>query len=606
MKNPQNAQYYGDHKPYPLELGDYHRYLIPNDQNAVPNDLLSVYCVNESESYLLTAICKVVGGFLKYITFKSDKPISGRLQIRNNVGDILFYSNCIEFLDSTDEEGRKFIRIATKHTYNRNLFDFQGEYNWILTSLPAYCLGLNSVEADINNARTGGISTLKTRETFIDEIADYEFISRGDSNILNFIQVHVTNNQFFIDETKRTSIDKIDRDEFSISGKAKFTNVKDKFGYNIIKNYEEIIVDIYNSIYADDINYNFSYSHTPENTPNEGNWFLTNLLYNNYHNPFGITYDCDLQFKITSVPVKGFLANNTTFQIYSVGDIISYCDKDELVYYPNGFNNDLGIVGNFVETFSYKIIDQSGRIGRLITHTLNLTDIAAPSIDLSVSISWLDDSSTPKSGNLANITVKQASLVFDPLDPIINAEWQLFDGTNWLFYKTKTTDSESIELSVMENKIRLKVETTFSEIAYSNILTYTKVTSSTVYISNIEAPYIGQPGYVRYKLHVEDEAFVGYANLRGEKNNMRNAICNNTHGGSMPMPQAYVSGDIKNQSTAVSIPIGVYNCYIEVIGVRNDYMLEAIFDASVNYGYIADFDNPITDTVDVQLIIDAE
>ena len=367
---------------------------------------------------------------------------------------------------------------------------------------------------------------------------------------------------------------------------------------------ENELPDIY-SIYSDEITYNFSYDHTPENMTNDGDWFLSNLIYNNYYNAYGIVYDCNLKFQIKSVPVKGFLANNTTRQIYAVDDIISYCDKDELVYFPNGFDNDLGVIGNYIETFSYRIIDANGRFGKLTTHTFNMTDIASPSIDLSVSISWLDDSSAPKSGNLANINVKQASLVFDPLDPIISEEWQLFDGTNWNFYKTKTTDSESIELSVMENKIRLKVETTFSEIAYSNILTYTKATSSTVYITDIEAPYVGQPGYVRYKLHVEDEAFVGYANLRGEKNNMRNAICNNNHAGSMAMPQAFQSGDVKNQSTAVSIPVGVYNCYIEVIGIRNDYMTEAIFDASVNYGYVADFDDAITSTVDVQLIIDA-
>ena len=119
-----------------------------------------------------------------------------------------------------------------------------------------------------------------------------------------------------------------------------------------------------------------------ENMTNDGDWFLSNLIYNNYYNAYGIVYDCNLKFQIKSVPVKGFLANNTTRQIYAVDDIISYCDKDELVYFPNGFDNDLGVVGNFVETFSYRIIDANGRFGKLTTHTFNMTDIAAPSIDL--------------------------------------------------------------------------------------------------------------------------------------------------------------------------------------------------------------------------------
>lgn len=604
MKNPQNAQYFGEHQPYPLELGDYHRYLIPNDQNNVENDLLSIYCVNENEAYFLSAVCKVVDGFLKYVTFKSTKAISGRLQIRNNLGEILYYSNCVEFIDSTDQDGRKFIRIATKHTYNRNLFDFQGPYNWMITSLPAYCLGLNSVEADINNARTGGISTLKTRETYLDETTDYEFISRGDSNILNFIQVHVTNNQFFVDGTKRTSIEKIDRDEFSISGNVKFTNVKDKFGYNIFIDEEDLLADIYESIYADNISYNFTYDHTPENTPNEGNWFLTNLLYNNYHNPFGINYDCALQFKLTSVPVKGFLANNTTFQIYSVGDVISYCDKDELVYYPNGFNNDLGVVGNFVENFSYKIIDQGGRIGRLITHTLTLTDIAAPAIDLSASINWFDDTSAPKSGNVSTIDVKVVSIVYDPLDPIVQQGWELFDGTNWNFWKTKISDTETLNINLVENKIRLMVQSQYGEIAYSNILTYTKSSASNIYITDVFTD--PSNGICTYKLHVENEAFTGNVKIGGDIVNTRNNSITNTFGDTLYIPNSTPVGTIVSNYTPVSIPIGVYNCMMEIVGIRFKSTTQGIINSEIKFGYGNGFFEPYLTSVVGQLTIDAD
>ena len=372
-KNPQNTQYFGENNPYPLELGDFHRYLIPNYQNTVASSDLSIWVVNEKKALKILGVFNVEGGKLKYLTFKSKIAISGRLEIRDSDNNTIFYSNCIQFLDSTDNEGRKFIRIATKHTYNRNLFDYSNPKSYILTSLPAYCLGISSVEADINNSRTGGISTLRTRETFLDEIVDYEFTASGDSNILNFIQVHATNNEFYIDETKRTSVEKLDKDEFSMFGKVKFTNVKDNLGFNIPINYVDIIDDIYQSIYADNVTYSFTYSHEPIDTSNEGQWFLTNLLFNNYHNSFGITYDCDLKIKLFGIPVKGFLANNLTRQIYKVGDIISYCDKDKLVYFPNGFDNDLGVTGNFLELFTYKIIDQEDRIGRLIIHTISMT-----------------------------------------------------------------------------------------------------------------------------------------------------------------------------------------------------------------------------------------
>ena len=251
MKNPQNTQYFGEKNPYPLELGDFHRYLIPNYQNTVASSDLSIWVVNEKKALKILGVFNVEGGKLKYITFKSKIAISGRLEIRDSDNNTIFYSNCIQFLDSTDNEGRKFIRIATKHTYNRNLFDYSNPKAYILTSLPAYCLGISSVEADINNSRTGGISTLRTRETFLDEIVDYEFTASGDSNILNFIQVHATNNEFYIDETKRTSVEKLDKDEFSMFGKVKFTNVKDNLGLNKILDYKDILQDIYTMVLGD-------------------------------------------------------------------------------------------------------------------------------------------------------------------------------------------------------------------------------------------------------------------------------------------------------------------------------------------------------------------
>ena len=590
MSNPQNSQYYGDFRPYPLELNDFHRYIIPNYQNTVVNDNLSIYVVNENETYFLQAVCKVTDGILKYVTFKSTKAIKGRLEIRDSDNQTLFYTNCIEFLDSTDENGRKFVRIATKHTYNRNLFDYQDPNAWILTNLPAYCLGLNSVEAEINNARTGGISTLKTRETFIDEIADYEFISAGDSNILNFVQVHVTNNQFFLDQTKRTSIDKIDRDEFSISGKIKFTNVKDILGFNIPIDYEEIIDDIFESIYADNVTYNLVYSHLPENTTNEGDWFLSNLLYINYHNPFGIIYNCALQFKIISVPIKGFLANNTTRQIYAINDLISYCDKDELVYFPNGFDNDLGVVGNYIENFSYKIVDQDGRIGRLITHTFNMTDSAAPEIDLSVSIAWSDDTSAPKTGNDGLMNVKLVSLVSDPLDPILTQEWQTFDGTTWNFYKTKTTDAETFDITLIENKIRLKVVSTYGEIAYSNNLIYTKTSSTNIFITD-RVPNFAT-GIITYKLHVENEAFVGYCNMEGNKINTRSSRIQDTYGNVLYIPNIAGIGDNTYTSQPVNIPVGVYDCHITIMGIRLSSTEDGIINAGVSYGFGSDYNAP--------------
>ena len=89
---------------------------------------------------------------------------------------------------------------------------------------------------------------MKIRETFLDEIVQYQVISKGDANLLNFLQVHVTNNNFYIDETQRTCVEKIDRSEFSMNGTLKFTNVKDENGMNISVNYSDLIIDSINTV----------------------------------------------------------------------------------------------------------------------------------------------------------------------------------------------------------------------------------------------------------------------------------------------------------------------------------------------------------------------
>ncbi|MBF1096668.1 MAG: hypothetical protein HXL37_00040 [Riemerella sp.] len=241
MTNPQNTQYFGERNPYPLEIGVKHRFVLPMYGNTLPIGDYKVFLVSGTNRTELESSVFEKEGYLKYVTFKADKPLTGRLEIVDIItGRTEYYSNCVWFLDSTDAQGRKFIRVATKHSYNRNLFEFDEEGAWIVTNLPAYCLGDIRVEAEISNNRIGGNSTLKVKDSYIDEVVSYEFISGGDGNILNFIQVHATNNQFFIDGTQRTALEKIDRADFAMSGKMSFTNVKDAGGLNVLLNEYEI------------------------------------------------------------------------------------------------------------------------------------------------------------------------------------------------------------------------------------------------------------------------------------------------------------------------------------------------------------------------------
>lgn len=359
--------------------------------------------------------------------------------------------------------------------------------------------------------------------------------------------------------------------------------------------------DIY-SIYSDEIIYNYTYSHEPENDPNSGEWFLANQLFVNYYNAYGIDYNCNLKIKIISVPAKGFLANNTTRTIYGIGDLISYCIKDDLVYFPNGFNNDSGVQGNFTEYFSYRIVDQAGRIGKLTTHTLIMTDSAVEPIDLSVSITWGDDTSVPITGNLSTINVKLASLIFDPSDPVITKEWEIFNGTDWVFYKNFTTDLEAFALSYLENKLRFKAVTQFGVIAYSNILQYTKSSTSNIYISDLV--FDQDLGLTTYNLNVEEEDFVGFVNMAGEKNlNTRNGGGNDTYGGLIFITDSNDIGDWVNTSNSILLPIGIYNCTLYAYGNPKNAGQNVEVNIIVGYGYTTNISESIAEAQANLLII---
>ena len=238
-RNPQNNQFYGEGQPYPLEVSVIHSFYLPMHNTIQVNpDNCKLFLINDSGIEELSAEFKANSDFtLSYVTFICHKLISGRLGISADNGySFIYYSNCVKFVDSTLDDGRKFIRILTRHNYNRNLFNYELGF-YILTNLPAYDLGQFTLETEITNSRVGGNNTLQIAESYLDEIVTYKFDCKGDSNILTFIQMATTNNEFYIDGTKRTLVEKIDADEFAMTGIMKFANVKDEYGLNITLNY---------------------------------------------------------------------------------------------------------------------------------------------------------------------------------------------------------------------------------------------------------------------------------------------------------------------------------------------------------------------------------
>lgn len=246
MTNPQNTQYFGHvNNPYPLEVNSYHRFLIPNYQNQVESEDLQLWLIGDDE---IQVPCEfgILDGKLVRVTFISFEEIQGHFEIKNKLGETVFYSNCVRFLDSTDDEGRKHIRIATKHNYNRGLFTFLGDdHDWMVTNLPGYCFGQFDIDEDIKSAKAGKLSSTVINGAWLEENVKYEFAIYGDNNILSFITVHSTNNEFYIDGTKRTRKEKPEYEEFSPTVMMKFSNQKDENGMNIFINEDQIFSDAF-------------------------------------------------------------------------------------------------------------------------------------------------------------------------------------------------------------------------------------------------------------------------------------------------------------------------------------------------------------------------
>lgn len=241
MTNPQNTQYFGGRNPYPLEISTLHRFLIPNYDNEVSTTDLSLWI----DGVNIPCEFGISDGKLFRVTIFCDEFTQGNFEIRDGEGNKLFYSNCVQFVNSTDDLGRKHIRIATKHYYNRNLFAYaESQYDWMVTNLPAYDLGQFTIDSEYETQRTGGNDSLISADSFLDEVVTYQFLGNGDSNIFTFLQTHATNSSFYIDGTQRTIKEKPDVDEFSMQGIMKFVNVKDDLGLNILLDENEIFGDV--------------------------------------------------------------------------------------------------------------------------------------------------------------------------------------------------------------------------------------------------------------------------------------------------------------------------------------------------------------------------
>lgn len=477
MTNPQNCQFFGAKNPYPLEKGELHRFLIPNYNNEVITTNLKLFLVGDTEQEI-QSLMTVIDDKLCAVTFKGDDFIQGHFEIRNYTEPV-FYSNCVKFIDSTDSDGRKYIRIATKHNYDKNLFPYSKSPNlYCVTNLPAYDLGRFTSEVDAKNNRVGNSASLISSESYIDEVVHYEFKAYGDANILSFIQVHAVNNEFYINGTQRTAIDKMEADEFAMIGKLKFTNVKNNLGLNKTINESDIFSDLQMQIIE---------KIPPDNFIEQASFFDGGIACK-FNSDVYSTGDLTKKMRLFKNGIE--ILSKTFNQLDISGNIVSF----------RGAIGDLEPADYVVKIDNGMFKNSFGNIFEGITNNTDWNFTLVEEIIPAISISWEDGTNNDLSGNLNNITLKIESQIFSPINPFIGYSWESStDGISYTQFGIGNSN-KTISLNPEDNFYRIKATLQDSSVIYSNVLKYTKeaITTTNYYFKAIH-PY-DYPGYdyVRY------------------------------------------------------------------------------------------------------------
>lgn|SRR5574343_199414 len=470
---PSQSYQYEFSKPK-LEKGNEATDWSPAHEDEDYETNLKLFLVGDTEQEI-QSLMTVIDDKLCAVTFRCDDFIQGHFEIRN-YSEPVFYSNCVKFIDSTDADGRKYIRIATKHNYDKNLFPYSKSHNlYCVTNLPAYDLGRFTAEVDAKNNRVGNSASLISSESYTDEVVHYEFKAYGDANILSFIQVHAVNNEFYINGTQRTAIDKMEADEFAMIGKLKFTNVKDSLGLNKTINENDIFSDLQMQIIE---------KIPPDNFIEQASLF---------DGAIGCKFNSD---------------------VYSTGDLTK-----KMRLFQNGVEvlaynfNQLSISGNYVlftsiedvDDYTVKIDDgmfknSFGNVFQGITNNTDWNFTLVETITPEISISWEDGTDTDLSGTLNSITLKIESQISSPANPIIGYSWESStDGISYTQFGIGNSN-KTVSLIPGDNFYRIKATLQDNSVIYSNVLKYTKeAITTTNYYFKATSPF-NYPGYdyVRY------------------------------------------------------------------------------------------------------------
>ena len=466
-RNPQNAQYFGAEYPYKLEIGVIQNILIPIDLDfTLPSEMITnckLFISNGCDRLELKSRFIFNNNRLVSVAFISSNIFCGRLEIEDSTGCVIYTSTLVEFMDSDDGDGRKFITIASKNYFNRNLYDYENGGYFVLT-IPMYGLGRNKVDAEVNNNRIGGSASLSLKDTYLDELETFEIDSHGDSNILNWLSVMATNHEFYINNIQKTLVEKVDYGEESMYGSITVSTKKDKDGYNIIKKDEELLSTLIpqlTSIPIDDTTFDKSTSLNSEislhfNEIVKGN-NKTIYIYEN-----GVL-KAQKTFLNTNVG-KDFILNHKV----DLSGSFDFIEGNYLILIPaNSFINDWGF-GNTETTINFIVTDLS------ILPTANLK--------------WEDNTTTDKSGELLSIKMKYTDLISGGHNTsITNKELRHYLGGVLQSYLPDVSENTNYQFNLLngENTFILSLQNNLGVSNTSNTLKYTKSVSN-VYVKLVE------------------------------------------------------------------------------------------------------------------------
>lgn len=127
---------------------------------------------------------------------------------------------------------------------------------------------------------------------------------------------------------------------------------------------------------------------------------------------------------------------------------------------------------------------------------------------------------------------------------------------------------------------------------WSNIMIWSTAPSSNVYVELVGEGSLN--GTRNYKLHVENETFIGFVNMTARKgDNTKNARGEDGYGGILNIPNNDINLPYHDyyKSIPITLPVGIYTANIRAIGIAKNVLFETEVDSAVTYSYIEGYYN---------------